>query len=203
LSFETFQDNGLSMPLREPYLHILSLKSEQGRLSFPAGPQDPLPSSRLVPDGQIPIKQPPPLCSCHATRPHRAGTEQDIDAFVRAARGAAAAVKIMFCPKKTGRMIARLCLESKTLHSAVENILPLNPKPRAYQPFNDFIRVADWVLDVYADEAEKYQDALRAGNGNEIEKGTIVLTDHAVLLEFILLFLKFWLNLVELSGLRL
>jgi hypothetical protein len=29
-----------------------------------------------------------------------------------------------------------------------------------------------------------------------------VLTDHAVLLEFILLFLKFWLNLVELSGLR-
>lgn len=29
-----------------------------------------------------------------------------------------------------------------------------------------------------------------------------MLTDHAVLLEFILLFLKFWLNLVELSGLR-
>jgi hypothetical protein len=42
----------------------------------------------------------------------------------------------------------------------MENIQPLNPKPRAYQPFNDFIRVANWGLDVYADEAEKYQDAL-------------------------------------------
>jgi hypothetical protein len=40
--------------------------------------------------------------------------KQDIDAFVRAAHGATAAVKIMFCPK-SGRMIARLCLEIKNL----------------------------------------------------------------------------------------